>query len=149
MTEADGKLGKFVEHPNPSHPNLGSRTDETPFIAVLSTQYLSKSVSFHQQKIAAELGKPATAFVVPLSPGGFEVGGGDRFGISWHSPVTELPLCGHGTVAAAAVIFEKFGKRRKVTLETKRGVSLMAAPVGDGDRIELRFPTLPPSQGYA
>ena len=67
-----------------------------------------------QQKIAAELGKPATAFVAPLSAaeGGFE--SGDRFGISWHSPVTELPLCGHGTLAAAAVIFEEYGNRAQI-----------------------------------
>ena len=38
--------------------------------------------------------------------------------------------------------------RRKVTFETKRGVSLTATPVC-GDRIELRFPTYPPSQGCA
>ena len=38
--------------------------------------------------------------------------------------------------------------RRKVTFETKRGVSLTAAPVG-GDRIELRFPTHPLPLGYA
>ena len=74
----------------------------------------------HQQKIAAELGKPATAFVTPLSAaeGGFELG--DRFGISWHSPVAELPLCGHGTLAAAAVIFEEFGNRGANSSEQKK-----------------------------
>ena len=97
-----------------------------------------------QQKIAAELGKPATAFVVPLSEGP-EVG--DRFGISWHSPVTELPLCGHGTMAAAAAVFEESGHRRTVAFETKRGVTLRADPKGDSG-IELRFPTNPPSAGW-
>ena len=81
---------------------------------------------------------------MPLSCGGFE--SGDRFGICWHSPATELPLCGHGTLAAAAVIFDKFGNRKRVTFVTRRGVSLTAAPV-DGGRIELRFPTLPPYEG--
>ena len=98
-----------------------------------------------QQKIAAELGKPASAFVVPLS-GGLEVV--DRFGISWHSPVTELPLCGHGTMAAAAALFETSGQRRAVAFEAKRGVTLRAAPKGD-DGIELRFPTTLPSKGLS
>ena len=102
--------------------------------------------SIHQQKIALELGKPATAFVEPFSNGGFE--SGDCFGISWHSPAAELPLCGHGTMAAAAVIFEKFDNRKRVTFETRSGVSLAAAPYGE-DRIELRLPALTPSQGYA
>ena len=86
--------------------------------------------------------------MVPLSGGGGGSGleAGDRFGISWHSPATELPLCGHGTLAAAAVIFDKFGNRERVTFVTTKGVSLTAAPVDSGC-IELRFPTLPPYEG--
>ena len=103
----------------------------------------SESVPRQQQKIATELGKPATAFVVSLSSG---LEAGDRFEISWHSPATELPLCGHGTLAAAAVIFDKFGNRKRVTFVTRKGVSLTASPV-DGGRIELRFPTLSPYEG--
>ena len=82
---------------------------------------------------------------MPLSGGGgFEAG--DRFGIWWHSPATELPLCGHGTLAAAAVIFDMFGNRKRVTFVTRKGTLLTAAPV-DGGRIELRFPTLSPREG--
>jgi PhzF family phenazine biosynthesis protein len=49
--------------------------------------------------VAAELGRPATAFVGP-APGS----GADR-GLRWFSATgAELSLCGHGTVAAAHVL---------------------------------------------
>ena len=49
------------------------------------------------QALAAELNLPATVFVE------------DRrgpFGVRWFSPVAELALCGHGTLAAAHVLWE-------------------------------------------
>jgi PhzF family phenazine biosynthesis protein len=48
--------------------------------------------------VAAELARPATAFLRPAASGG------DR-GLRWFSPTgIELTLCGHGTVAAAHVL---------------------------------------------
>jgi trans-2,3-dihydro-3-hydroxyanthranilate isomerase len=48
--------------------------------------------------VAAELARPATAFLRPMASGG------DR-GLRWFSPSgLELTLCGHGTVAAAHVL---------------------------------------------
>ena len=93
---------------------------ETCCVTLYKYVSVQTNMFIRQQKIAAELGKPATAFVAPLSAaegGGFELG--DRFGISWHSPVTELPLCGHGTLAAAAVIFEEYGSRGANSSEQK------------------------------
>jgi PhzF family phenazine biosynthesis protein len=48
--------------------------------------------------VAAEMARPATAFLRPA------VAGGDR-GLRWFSPAgVELTFCGHGTVAAAHVL---------------------------------------------
>lgn len=48
--------------------------------------------------VAAEMARPATAFLQPAAAGG------DR-GLRWFSPSgVELTLCGHGTVAAAHVL---------------------------------------------
>jgi PhzF family phenazine biosynthesis protein len=48
--------------------------------------------------VAAELARPATAFLGPAA------GGGER-GLRWFSPTgIELTFCGHGTVAAAHVL---------------------------------------------
>ena len=49
------------------------------------------------QALAAELGLPATVFVE---------GAREPFGLRWFSPAVELTLCGHGTLAAAHVLWE-------------------------------------------
>jgi PhzF family phenazine biosynthesis protein len=51
--------------------------------------------------VAAEMARPATAFLQPPAPGG-------ERGLRWFSPAgVELTLCGHGTVAAAHVLAER------------------------------------------
>ena len=47
------------------------------------------------QLVAAELGRPATAFLDP-----------ERL-LRWFTPTIELDLCGHGTVATAHVLWER------------------------------------------
>lgn len=49
------------------------------------------------QTVAGELGAPVTAFVGPL---------GEGFSLRWFTPRAELELCGHGTLAAAHVLWE-------------------------------------------
>ena len=57
------------------------------------------------QAIAAEMNQPATCFVSTIQHDqGFHRA--DFFALKWFSPVTELPLCGHGTLATAAAIFQ-------------------------------------------
>jgi PhzF family phenazine biosynthesis protein len=50
------------------------------------------------QKIAAENNLAETAFVVQ---------DGEDYRIRWFTPTTEVPLCGHATLASAAVIMER------------------------------------------
>jgi PhzF family phenazine biosynthesis protein len=52
------------------------------------------------QALAAELNLPATVFVA---------GARDGHDLRWFSPVAELTLCGHGTLAAAHVLWETAG----------------------------------------
>jgi predicted PhzF superfamily epimerase YddE/YHI9 len=49
------------------------------------------------QAIATELRMPATAFVLPAE---------GEWGLRWFTAETELELCGHGTLAAAHVLWE-------------------------------------------
>ena len=50
------------------------------------------------QEIAAENNLSETAFLVPES--------GD-YRLRWFTPTTEVPLCGHATLASAAVVMER------------------------------------------
>lgn len=50
------------------------------------------------RRVACETNLPATVFVHP---------DGDAFGIRWFKSSTELQLCGHGTLAASHVLWER------------------------------------------
>lgn len=65
------------------------------------------------QAIAAENNLAETAFLVP--------DGGD-YGLRWFTPETEVPLCGHATLASAAVVMERLEPgRSQVVFHTASG----------------------------
>lgn len=55
------------------------------------------------QALAAENNLAETAFLVP------EAG---NYRLRWFTPMTEVPLCGHATLASAAVVMERLEPRR-------------------------------------
>ncbi|MGI9206114.1 MAG: PhzF family phenazine biosynthesis protein [Woeseiaceae bacterium] len=69
-----------------------------PAAVVPLSEWLDTTV---MQKIAAENNLSETAFFVPSGAGEWE--------IRWFTPTVEVPLCGHATLASAAVIREKLG----------------------------------------
>jgi PhzF family phenazine biosynthesis protein len=95
------------------------------------------------QTVADELNLPATAFVWPLGVGdGVGVGGGERFGVRWFSPTSELALCGHGTLATAHVLLERDLMPADGHLRFETQAGLLSARERDG-WIELDFPAEP------
>jgi PhzF family phenazine biosynthesis protein len=59
------------------------------------------------QAIAAENNLAETAFLVPLN--------GD-YRLRWFTPTTEVPLCGHATLASAAVVMERLEPARRAVV---------------------------------
>ena len=55
------------------------------------------------QTVAAENNLAETAFIVAQ---------GEDYRIRWMTPTVEVPLCGHATLASAAVVMEKLEPRR-------------------------------------
>lgn len=85
------------------------------------------------QQMAAEHSLSETAFVVPA---------GEGFGIRWFSPKTEVNLCGHATLAAAAALFrEKRAKGHIVHFESHSGPLDVEK---QKDTYFLNFPSWPP-----
>ena len=85
------------------------------------------------QSIASENNLSETAFVVALD-GGYE--------LRWFTPMVEVALCGHATLAAAHVLFEIAGYPEEViTFHTRMSGELRVAK-RDG-LLELDFPTAP------
>lgn len=80
------------------------------------------------QAVAAENNLAETAFVVP-SGGGYE--------LRWFTPTVEVPLCGHATLAAGAVVLERLEPGRGgVVFDTASG-PLTVDRDGPAYRIEL------------
>lgn len=97
-----------------------------------------------KQKIATEMKVSATAFVTRIrQQDDFEQA--SRFGIRWFTPAVELPLCGHASIATAAVLFNI--NKNNVTelhLETRQSGTVVARQ--QGDKIALNFPSNPPEK---
>jgi PhzF family phenazine biosynthesis protein len=81
------------------------------------------------QAVAAENNLSETAFVVPDARGAYR--------LRWFTPILEVPLCGHATLAAAAVALGQLQPDRdSVVFHTASG-SLSVHREDDGFRIDL------------
>lgn len=86
------------------------------------------------QAIAEENNLSETAFFV-LSEKGFK--------LRWFTPVKEVDLCGHATLATAYVIFEILGyPKHVITFESRSGELMVEKK---GRLLEMNFPACPPS----
>jgi len=99
------------------------------------------------QSVAAEMNLAETAFVVPRD---------DAFSLRWFTPTTEVPLCGHATLASAHVLWETARLRPEDparfdtasgALECRRVATASGAQAG----IEMDFPAerSDPDEGVA
>jgi len=95
------------------------------------------------QSVALEMQQAETAFLQR------EPGGGDRFALRWFTPVCEVALCGHATLASAHVLWERGDVARDATIRfvTRKSGELTArrhrAAGAASDSIELDFPAEP------
>lgn len=84
------------------------------------------------QRIAAEHNLAETAFVVKE---------GDVWHIRWFTPGSEVPLCGHATLATAKVLFDLYHEPGEVLDFTCLSGPLRVTR--QGERLELDFPVRP------
>ena len=66
--------------------------------------------------IAKELGLSETAFITQKTV--------DSFNIRFFSPVMEIPLYGHATLASSEVVFERNAKLKQITFTNTQGIEL-------------------------
>lgn len=87
------------------------------------------------QKIAAEHNLAETAFLVREGQG---------WHIRWFTPTTEVPLCGHATLASAHVLFEVYQEQvEQLHFISKSGPLSVSK---EGDRLWLDFPAMVPGE---
>ncbi|MGW0846829.1 PhzF family phenazine biosynthesis protein [Streptomyces sp. NPDC002787] len=88
------------------------------------------------QNVAREVNHAETAFAHPLP----EDGEAD-WALRWFTPVAEVAMCGHATLATAHVLSSTKAHEGPVRFATRSGV-LIATPRPDGS-LTLDFPTAP------
>ncbi|MFG2968975.1 PhzF family phenazine biosynthesis protein [Streptomyces sp. NPDC048288] len=88
------------------------------------------------QNVAMEVNHAETAFAHPLPEGGDA-----DWALRWFTPVAEVAMCGHATLATAHVLATTGAYEGPVRFATRSGV-LIASPGPDGV-ITLDFPTAP------
>jgi PhzF family phenazine biosynthesis protein len=84
-------------------------------------------------KIAAENRHSETAYVVPRADGDFD--------LRWFTPVVEVDLCGHATLASAYVLALRKHTEWPVRFHTRSGILTVAQ---NQDSFEMDFPARPP-----
>lgn len=85
------------------------------------------------QSIAEENNLSETAFFVPA---------GDAFELRWFTPVDEVDLCGHATLASAHVLYKHLGYAGPAVRFQTRSGELTVSRAGDG--LSMDFPASPP-----
>ncbi|MGY1846716.1 PhzF family phenazine biosynthesis protein [Blastococcus sp. SYSU DS1021] len=88
------------------------------------------------QGVANELAQAETAFLAPGEHGAFR--------LRWFTPVAEVALCGHATLASAHWLWESGALQQEAVTFTTRSGQLTAARADD--RIVLDFPAVPATQ---
>jgi len=87
------------------------------------------------RKVAAENNLSATAFVVARGCG---------YQLRWFTPLCEVKLCGHATLAAARVLLNLCqGPSNSVTFETRFHGTLRVET--EGEHLVMDFPAIPPT----
>lgn len=87
------------------------------------------------QAIAAENNLAETAFLVPEGP---------DYHIRWFTPEVEVPLCGHATLASAAVVLERLEPERNGVIFYSASGPLTVKRAGKG--YVMDFPTRTPEK---
>lgn len=94
---------------------------------------LEKELKDSQMKsIAAEMNLSETAFLLPIEEDS------NTYSLRWFTPEVEVPLCGHGTIATAKVLFDEIRVNGdRIVFQTKSG-KVSAEKSGEG--IAIDFP---------
>jgi PhzF family phenazine biosynthesis protein len=82
------------------------------------------------QSVAMEMNLSETAFLLPI--------GENAWRLRWFTPLTEVDLCGHATLAAAHVLWHECGQSAdRLEFQTHSGLLIASRA---GDKIGLDFP---------
>jgi len=85
------------------------------------------------QNIAAEMNLSETAFISPI--------GKNQYSIRYFTPTTEVPLCGHATLAASKVLYDKGFVQKNETIKFEAAEHSLSVNQNN-DLIQMDFPSV-------
>lgn len=116
------QVDSFTSEPFKGNPAGVCITDEVLPVAVM-------------QNIASEMALSETAFIVKHSEA--------EFSIRFFTPTTEVPLCGHATLASAHILWEQgFVSKSSAEIKFKAIENTLFAELLENNSICLTFPVL-------
>jgi len=120
-------IDAFTQEPWHGNPAATAIVQEFPDVAVM-------------QSIAAEMNLSETAFAQPLAP--------NHFHLRWFTPLQEVNLCGHATLAMSHYLREikSIDPALALTFQTRSGELKIGF---EGELIVMDFPALPDLQPLA
>ncbi|MBU0483886.1 MAG: PhzF family phenazine biosynthesis protein [Proteobacteria bacterium] len=104
-----------------------------PAVVCILDHWLDRDVL---QNIAGENNLSETAFLVPISPGNYD--------LKWFTPTLEIDLCGHATLASAFILFKYYDLKRSI-LRFKTASGDLSV-VREGELLCMDFPARSPVQ---
>lgn len=104
-------------------------------VVLLEDEWLPEE---QMQKIAFENNLSETAFIKSLEDEG-------RFAIRWFTPLLEVPLCGHATLASSFVLFSIHKDLERIVFETMQVGELIISR-GESGGIVMDFPNRKPTE---
>ncbi len=110
----------------------GNAFSGNPAAVVRAERPLTDSL---MQKIAAQHNLAETAFIWPLDAAA------NRWDIRWFSPLTEVELCGHATLAAAYSLFCDYPALEQLQFISRRHGALSVSLRPDGLALDLPIQT--------
>lgn len=109
-----------------------TRFQGNPAAVLIHDEWLPEPL---MQAIAAENNLSETAFVKPL--------GARHYAIRWFSPFTEIPFCGHATLASSFALFSDDPAAEEIFFHADAVGELAVQRLADG-LIQMRFPRRAP-----
>lgn len=105
-----------------------------PAAVIITDSWLREDL---MQSIAAENNLSETAFLVPSDASDYQ--------IRWFSPLTEIPFCGHATLASAFVLFSKNPARTSIIFSAK-AIGEFSVVKNQSGKIQMDFPNTKPEK---
>ncbi|MEO3854498.1 PhzF family phenazine biosynthesis protein [Acrocarpospora sp. B8E8] len=88
------------------------------------------------QGVAAEMRHSETAFLMPRE--------GETYSLRWFTPLVEVALCGHATLAAAHILYETGQETGRIEFSTQSGI--LSVDRDSSGLITMDFPVKQPTE---